>query len=52
MRTLISWLAFRFALGFWRVADLLDRIPGFTEGSEEAYDRFVERCRQEEPDDS
>jgi len=48
MRTLISSVALRFALVFWRVADLLDRIPGFTEGSEEAYNRFVARHPHED----
>lgn len=38
------WLA----LGYWRLSELLDKIPGFNEGSEEAYIRHIHRHPVEE----
>lgn len=36
-------LGFRLGLIYWRASELLDKIPGFTEGADEAYDRYLRR---------
>ncbi len=35
--------AYWFARGYWRLADFLDKIPGFNEGTEAGYNRKIER---------
>jgi hypothetical protein len=52
MREVIYWLGFHLSLAFWRVSEWLDRIPGFSDGSNEAYNRHIHRNppEDEEPD--
>ena len=40
---MIYRLGFRLSLAWWRVSEWLDKLPGFTDGSVEAYNRYIHR---------